>query len=71
MIGGRVGGRAFSPLYATLFLSVGVGAIAQVVFALHRMVAQETDGAVWTPYTAGGVLAGLLVMYATGLLVAA
>ncbi|OGU04375.1 MAG: hypothetical protein A2W29_06205 [Gemmatimonadetes bacterium RBG_16_66_8] len=71
VIGAWVGGLAYSPLYATLFLSVGVGAIAQVVFALHRMVAQETDGAVWTPYTAGGVLAGLLVMYATGLLVAA
>ena len=71
VIGAWVGGLAYSPLYATLFLSVGVGAIAQVVFALHRMVAQETDGAVWTPYTAGGVLAGLLVMYAPGLLVAA
>ncbi|GBD32099.1 MAG: metal transporter [Gemmatimonadales bacterium] len=68
--GAWIGGLAYSPFYATLFLAVGVGAIAQVVAALYRLVARETDGAVWTPYTAGGVLAGMLVMYGTGLLVA-
>ncbi|HWP36475.1 MAG TPA: hypothetical protein VNL18_02870 [Gemmatimonadales bacterium] len=69
--GAWLGGLAYSPLYATLFLSIGVGAIAQVVIALYRMVARETGGTVWTPYTAGGVVAGLLVMYGTGLMVAA
>ncbi len=68
--GAWIGGLAYSPFYATLFLAIGVGAIAQVVAALYRMVARETEGAVWTPYTATGVLAGMLVMYATGLLVA-
>jgi zinc transporter ZupT len=68
--GAWIGGLAYSPLYATLFLAIGVGAIAQVVAALYGMVARETEGAVWTPYTAGGVLAGMLVMYGTGLLVA-
>jgi zinc transporter ZupT len=71
VLGAWIGGLAYSPLYATLFLSIGVGAIAQVVIALHRLVARESTGAIWTPYTAGGVLAGLLVMYATGLMVAA
>jgi len=71
ILGAWIGGLAYSALYATLFLSVGAGAIAQVVIALYRIVAQETDGPLWTPLTAGGVLAGMLVMYATGLLVAA
>lgn len=71
VLGAWIGGLAYSPLYATLFLSMGVGAIAQVVAALYRVVARETQGAIWTPYTAGGVLAGLLVMYGTGLMVAA
>lgn len=71
ILGAWIGGLAYSPLYATLFLSIGVGAIAQVVAALYRMVARETEGPIWTPYTAGGVLAGLLVMYGTGLMVAA
>lgn len=71
IIGAWIGGLAYSPLWATLFLAVGAGAIAQVVIALYRIVARESEGTVWTPLTAGGVLAGMLVMYATGLLVAA
>ncbi|MSR06171.1 MAG: metal transporter [Gemmatimonadetes bacterium] len=71
ILGAWIGGLAYSPLYATLFLAIGAGAIAQVVFALYRVVARETEGTIWTPLTAGGVLAGLLVMYTTGLLVAA
>lgn len=71
VLGAWVGGLAYSPLYATLFLSVGAGAIGQVVIALYRVVARELEGTVWTPYTAGGVVAGMVVMYGTGLLVAA
>lgn len=71
VLGAWIGGLAYSPLYATLFLSVGAGAIAQVIFALYRLVAKELEGGIWTPYTAGGVVAGMLVMYGTGLLVAA
>jgi zinc transporter ZupT len=71
IVGAWLGGLAYSPFYATIFLAVGAGAIAQVIVALYRVVARESEGALWTPFTAGGVLAGLLVMYATGLLVAA
>ncbi len=71
VLGAWIGGLAYSPIFSTLFLAVGAGAIAQVVIALYRVVGRETDGALWTPLTAGGVLAGLLIMYATGLLVAA
>jgi len=71
VLGAWTGGLAYSPLYATLFLSVGAGAIAQVVMALYRVVSRELEGGLWTPYTAGGVLAGMAVMYGTGLLVAA
>lgn len=70
ILGAWLGGLAYSPLYATIFLSVGAGAIAQVILALYRVVARESEGPVWTPFTAGGVLAGMVVMYATGLLVA-
>jgi zinc transporter ZupT len=69
--GAWIGGAAFSPVLATLFLSIGAGAIAQVVVALSRVVGRDRDGApVWTPLTAGGLVAGMLVMYGTGLLVA-
>jgi zinc transporter ZupT len=71
VLGAWLGGLAYSPLYATLFLSVGAGAIAQVIIALYRVVSREVEGSIWTPYTAGGVVAGMLVMYGTGLFVAA
>jgi zinc transporter ZupT len=71
IVGAWIGGLAYSALAATVFLSVGAGAIAQVVIALYRVVSKETEGKLWTPLTAGGVLAGMVVMYATGLLVAA
>ena len=65
-----LGGMAYSPLWATLFLSIGVGAIIQVVVALYKMVARQSPETVWTPLTAGGLMAGLVVMYTTGLFVA-
>ncbi|MCH8936278.1 MAG: metal transporter [Gemmatimonadetes bacterium] len=68
--GAWLGGMAYSPLWATLFLSIGVGAIIQVVAALYKMVARQSPETVWTPLTAGGLMAGLVVMYTTGLFVA-
>ncbi len=53
-----------------LFLSIGIGAIVQVVVALHRMVARQSPDTVWTPLIAGGLMAGLMIMYAMGLFVA-
>jgi len=71
IVGAWIGGAAFSPTLATLFLSIGAGAIAQVIVSLYRVVARDQEaGAVWTPLTAGGLVAGMLVMYGTGLLVA-
>jgi zinc transporter ZupT len=70
VLGAWIGGLAYSPLYATFFLAVGAGAIAQVVLALYRVLGREADGGAWTPLNAGAVLAGMLVMYVTGLLVA-
>ncbi len=68
--GTLLGGMAYSTLWATLFLSIGVGAIIQVVVALYKMVARQSPETVWTPFTAGGLMAGLVVLYTTGLFVA-
>jgi zinc transporter ZupT len=70
ILGAWIGGLAFSPLYATLFLAIGAGAIAQVLIALYRVLGGGREGPVWNPATAGGMLAGLAIMYGTGLLVA-
>jgi hypothetical protein len=55
----------------TLFFAVGAGAIAMVVYELWKLFARRSPGGLLAPLNAAGVLAGMLVMYATGLLVTA
>jgi hypothetical protein len=57
-------------MFATLFLALGTGAIAQVVLALWGVLGKGAVGPVLRPLNAAGILAGMLVMYGTGLLVA-
>ena len=67
--GAWIGGAAVSPVFGVLFLAVGAGAIGHVIAMLYRMFRTRQER-VWTPVTAGGLVAGMLVMWATGLLVA-
>ena len=69
-----IGGFVYSPLWATVFLAIGIGAIAQVIVEVTRLITRgddrrEAGGLNWT--TLGGVTAGIAIMYATALLVAA
>jgi zinc transporter ZupT len=70
ILGAWIGGMAYSPFFATLFLALGTGAIAQVVLTLWNVLGKAERGPVLNPLNAGGVLAGMLIMYGTGLLVA-
>lgn len=70
ILGAWLGGIAYSPILATLCMAIGAGAILQVLGVLYRAVDNETEHAVWTPLNAMGVVAGLVLMYSTGLLVA-
>jgi hypothetical protein len=70
IVGAWIGGVAYSPLWAVLFLGAGGGAIAQVVGQIwtqlgrNRPVPALTSGPVL-----GGLAAGFAVMYVTGMLV--
>jgi zinc transporter ZupT len=72
VLGGWLGAFAYSPLWAVLFLAVGAGAIVQVVYAIFRQMAAGTQWRqVLTPAAnLGGLAAGYLVMYVTGLTLA-
>jgi ZIP family zinc transporter len=72
IIGAWLGGFTYSPTLTTLFFAIGAGAIAQVVIELWRLFARNR-GSSWiaSPLNAVGLMAGLLIMYATGLLVTA
>lgn len=70
ILGTWLGGFSYSPILGTLCLAVGAGAILQVLGVLYTALKQEAAN-VWSPLNAMGVASGLLIMYATGLLVAA
>ncbi len=68
ILGTWIGGLSYSPVLATLFLAVGAGAIFQVVYELVKLMVGERPA---ISYQVAGFAAGLLVMYVTGLFVAA
>lgn len=69
ILGAWLGGFTYSPIWTTLFLAVGAGAIAQVVYELWRLLSRRGAGRQYAPLNTAGLFAGLLLMYATGLLV--
>ncbi len=68
--GAWIGGLSYSPVLATLFLAVGAGAIFQVVYELVKLMVAEGRSPAFG-YQIAGFAAGLLIMYLTGLFVAA
>ena len=69
VLGAWIGGFTYSPAWTTFFLAVGAGAIAQVVYELGRLFARRSGAALQAPLNVAGVLTGMMIMYATGLLV--
>ena len=70
VLGAWIGGFTYSPTGAVLFLAIGAGAVAQVIWTLARFMARSPAGGLAQPLNAAGLVAGLAVMWTTGLLVA-
>ncbi|PSP76352.1 metal transporter [Halobacteriales archaeon QS_1_68_20] len=69
ILGGWIGGFAYSPTLGAFFLATGVGAIVQVLWELRGLVRAD-GGSAATATNMLAFLAGLVVMYLTDLLVA-
>ncbi|MBZ0299532.1 MAG: metal transporter [Anaerolineae bacterium] len=72
ILGTWLGGFAFDPVLATIFLAVGVGAILQVVWEVGKLVARDSASLGqsvinWVNLT--GFFAGIAIMYFTAFLV--
>lgn len=67
-----IGGLTYSVPLAILFLAIGAGAIFQVIYEVVRFQARGKPvlQLLTQPHNLGGLVAGYLVMYFTGLLVA-
>lgn len=72
VLGTWIGGLAFSPFLAALFLSIGAGAILQVMWEVGKLLgrdARAAGGSALTWLNFGGLAAGILIMYLTAFLV--
>jgi zinc transporter, ZIP family len=66
--GAWIGASAFNPSLAAFMFGLGAGAIAQVVVQIAPSV-RDAAGRLLHPLAVGGLLAGLALMYVTGLLI--
>src|ERR671923_1120801 len=67
--GAWLGGFVTSDVLGVLFFAGAAGAAVEVVVEVGRYVRERAPGGLASPYVIGGYLAGIAVMYVTGLLV--
>ena len=68
--GALIGATVYQPALSAFLLGAGAGAVAQVAVKLLPMLKDRT-GKTFTALTSAGIILGLAVMFATGLLVQA
>jgi len=70
ILGAFIGASAYNPEFATLLIGFGIGAIVQVIVQLVPTMRNDEGRALY-PASVGGILAGIAVLYLTGLLISA
>ncbi|HSL65428.1 MAG TPA: hypothetical protein VK874_12310 [Gaiellaceae bacterium] len=68
ILGTWIGGYAANDLLAVLFFAAAAGAALEVVVEVGRFVARRAPGGLASGHVLGGFLAGIAVMYVTGVL---
>lgn len=71
IMGAWIGGFLYSPIATIIFLSIGAGAIFQVVYSIGSWMSQTsgTRGLLSNASIIAGFTVGMLIMYLTGLLI--
>ena len=69
IFGAWAGGFAYSPFATVIFLSVGAGAIFQVIVIMLKWMRSEKDSSLSGAPVVAGIAVGMLVMYLTSILV--
>ena len=73
IFGTWIGGFIYSPVAAIIFLSIGAGAIFQVVFLIYQGMARaegdKSKNILSNASIIAGFAAGMLIMYVTGLMI--
>jgi zinc transporter, ZIP family len=68
ILGAWLGGYASNDLLAVVFFSAAAGAALEVVVEVGRFVARKAPGGLTSAHAIGGFLAGIAIMYVTGVL---
>jgi ZIP family zinc transporter len=69
IFGTWTGGLLYSQGLAVLFLSIGAGAVFEVAYEISRLILLDGKARLMPLTLTSGVLAGMLVLYATGLMI--
>jgi len=69
IFGAWIGGFVYSPFTSILFLSIGAGAIFQVVVAILQWIRTEDNKLFSSASVVIGIAVGMLIMYTTSILV--
>ena len=68
IFGTWIGGFSFSPFFTIIFLSIGAGAIFQVVWSIFKFIKEESDSFSSISIICG-IASGLVVMYLTSIII--
>ena len=68
IFGARVGGFVYSPLAAVIFLSIGTGALFQVIVSLMRWI-QNDEGTLSKSTVLSGIAVVMIITYVTSILI--
>jgi zinc transporter ZupT len=69
ILGAWIGGFSPSPTLTVLFLGIGVGAIFEVVYEISRLIRKDTAAEAQPLMVFSGVVAGMVLLWVTGLLI--
>ena len=69
IFGAWVGGFVYSPFTSVIFLSIGAGAIFQVIITILKWIREESDKNLSSAAVASGFAIGMVIMYLTSIFV--
>lgn len=69
ILGAWIGGFVYSPFTTILFLSIGAGAIFQVVISILKWIKEDEQQTFFSAPIIAGIAVGIFVMYLTSILI--
>jgi len=69
ILGSWIGAFSPSPTLAVLFLAIGTGAVYEVVYEIAKLIRKDTAREAMPLTVFSGIVAGMLVLWVTGLLI--